>query len=223
MLTLTYNLLIGRTKIPKYSSTKVNTNKQWLLHNHHREGSPSTSMSIMSWMLINRLTKCLHAYRWHDWWCYVRDMYNENCITLGESIIKYMWLLVQVRYNWMFYLGTGPVFVAFFAVSFLTHWETWDPVYLGFKKCMQCICRRRMIPTPRFVLILFSGDKIFYHNCEIESLQLAMICYRTCNLMASFSLKWLSHDYIAKCEQTVYSSLKICICPEVVGQNAMKR
>ncbi len=72
---------------------------------------------------------------------------------LGENISKLLLLTgrtcSQVSYSWMFYVGTGPVFIAFFAASLLTHWETWDPVYLAIKKCMQCVCRRRIIPTPR--------------------------------------------------------------------------
>ena len=55
----------------------------------------------------------------------------------------------QVSYNWMFYAGCGPIFLAFFAVTFLTHWETWDPVLLAFKKLLQCLCRRRIITGPR--------------------------------------------------------------------------
>lgn len=58
-------------------------------------------------------------------------------------------VFVQVNYSWMFYIGSCPVFFAFFAVSLLTHWETWDPVYVLVKRCMLCVCRRRVIPTPR--------------------------------------------------------------------------
>lgn len=51
-----------------------------------------------------------------------------------------------VNYNWLFYVGSIPVFIAFFAVSLLTHYETWDPVLLCFKKILHCFCRRRLLP-----------------------------------------------------------------------------
>ena len=54
-------------------------------------------------------------------------------------------------------MGTAPVFLSFFAVTLLTHWDSWDPVLLAFKKLMQCICRRRLIPAPRYVQLLVMG------------------------------------------------------------------
>ena len=45
----------------------------------------------------------------------------------------------------------GPIFIAFFAVSILSHYESWDPVLLALKKLLQCICRRRLSALPRFV------------------------------------------------------------------------
>ncbi|KAJ8320087.1 hypothetical protein KUTeg_001674, partial [Tegillarca granosa] len=54
-------------------------------------------------------------------------------------------VLKSVPYNWLFYVGTIPVFLSFFAVSFLTHYENWDPVLIGVKKCLHFICRRRLL------------------------------------------------------------------------------
>ncbi|OWF51586.1 solute carrier family 35 member F5-like isoform X1 [Mizuhopecten yessoensis] len=50
-----------------------------------------------------------------------------------------------VNYTWMFHVGTIPVFVAFFGVTFLTHYENWDPVLIGCRKLLHCICRRRPV------------------------------------------------------------------------------
>ncbi|KAH3706102.1 solute carrier family 35 member F5-like isoform X2 [Dreissena polymorpha] len=50
-----------------------------------------------------------------------------------------------VSYTWLFYVGTVPVFVAFIAIGCLTHFESWDPVLVLVKKCMHCICSRRLI------------------------------------------------------------------------------
>ena len=67
-----------------------------------------------------------------------------------------LWLVV-LYFRWImigcFYVGTVPVFLAFFAVSLLTHYENWDPVLLGVKKILHCICRRRILP--RYVSSIF--------------------------------------------------------------------
>ncbi|WAQ94124.1 S35F5-like protein, partial [Mya arenaria] len=55
-------------------------------------------------------------------------------------------LIGTVSYTWMFYVGAVPVFVAFLAISALTHWESWDPALVLVKKCVHCICSRRLVP-----------------------------------------------------------------------------
>ena len=54
--------------------------------------------------------------------------------------------MLQAPYNWMFYVGVAPTFLSFFAVSVLSHYDNWDPVYLAIRKTCQCILRRRLIP-----------------------------------------------------------------------------
>jgi len=49
-----------------------------------------------------------------------------------------------MTHNWMFYVGVCPVFVAFFAVAALTHYDNCDPVLIVLKKTLQCVCRRRI-------------------------------------------------------------------------------
>ncbi|XP_053373579.1 solute carrier family 35 member F5-like isoform X1 [Mercenaria mercenaria] len=56
-----------------------------------------------------------------------------------------------VSYTWLFYLGSVPVFVAFMAVSCLTHFESWDPVLLLVKKVLHCLCSRRVVPISSLV------------------------------------------------------------------------
>ena len=34
----------------------------------------------------------------------------------------------HVSYPILFYIGSVPMFLSFFAVTLLTHWEEWDPV-----------------------------------------------------------------------------------------------
>ena len=83
------------------------------------------------------------------------DSFDLRCLlshfnTLSTQIIQTNFCCIpQVSYNWMFFVGMGPVFVSFFAVAFLTYYETWDPVLLAVKKLLQCLCRRRFLPGSR--------------------------------------------------------------------------
>ncbi|CAH1788708.1 unnamed protein product [Owenia fusiformis] len=52
-----------------------------------------------------------------------------------------------VTYSWMFYVGSVPIFIAFFAVSLMSHYESWDPVLVLIKKIVHGVCRLVMIPT----------------------------------------------------------------------------
>jgi len=45
---------------------------------------------------------------------------------------------LQVHYNWMFYVGIAPVFIAFLAVTMLSHYDNYDPVLLILKKAFHC-------------------------------------------------------------------------------------
>lgn len=55
----------------------------------------------------------------------------------------------DVDYSLLFYLGSIPIFIAFFVVTFLTHWENWDPVLVGLRKLIHCICRHRIVQRIR--------------------------------------------------------------------------
>ncbi|XP_012936842.1 solute carrier family 35 member F5 [Aplysia californica] len=62
---------------------------------------------------------------------------------IADGVIK------GVSFELLFYLGTIPIVFAFFVISFLTHWENWDPVLLGIKKLLHCLCRRRSLARVR--------------------------------------------------------------------------
>ncbi|XP_064598428.1 solute carrier family 35 member F5-like [Liolophura sinensis] len=52
----------------------------------------------------------------------------------------------NVAHSWMFYVGSVPIFLSFFAVSFLSHFDGWDPVLLALKKLLHCVCRLVTLP-----------------------------------------------------------------------------
>ena len=49
----------------------------------------------------------------------------------------------RADYSFVYYVGTVPIFVSFFGVAFLTHWENWDPVLFALKKGLHYACRCR--------------------------------------------------------------------------------
>lgn len=107
----------------------------------------------MQWVFlaINGLVGTVLSELLWLWGCFLT---SSLIATLSLSLTIPMTMIADiaikhVHYNWMFYVGTCPIFIAFFATTFLTHWENWDPVLLAIKKCMQCICRRRLITVPR--------------------------------------------------------------------------
>ncbi|XP_076459451.1 solute carrier family 35 member F5-like isoform X2 [Babylonia areolata] len=51
----------------------------------------------------------------------------------------------KVEYSLLFYLGSVPIFISFFLVTLLTHWENWDPVLVGLKRLLHFVCRRRLV------------------------------------------------------------------------------
>lgn len=48
----------------------------------------------------------------------------------------------EVKYPYIFYFGTIPMFLAFFAVTLLAHMENWDPVMDGVRKVYSSIAKR---------------------------------------------------------------------------------
>jgi len=69
----------------------------------------------------------------------------------------------QVNYSWMFYVGVAPVFIAFFAVSMLSHYDNYDPVLLILKKAFHCSTWCVLLTQRRYFsryTYLFSVDTI---------------------------------------------------------------
>lgn len=59
-------------------------------------------------------------------------------------------LLKEVPYPILFYTGTLPVLVAFLAVTILSHYENWDPVFDLLQCAYQRVCKRSIIIRSRF-------------------------------------------------------------------------
>lgn len=78
------------------------------------------------------------------WGCFLT---SSLIATLSVSLtipltIVFDIFLKKVDYPLQFFLGTLPMFLSFFAVGFLTHYENWDPVLVGIKKLVNFCCRK---------------------------------------------------------------------------------
>lgn len=78
------------------------------------------------------------------WGCFLT---SSLIATLSVSLtipltIVFDIFLKKVDYPLQFFLGTLPMFLSFFAVAFLTHYENWDPVLVGIKKLVNFCCRK---------------------------------------------------------------------------------
>jgi len=53
-------------------------------------------------------------------------------------------LVKRVAYDQLFYIGSIPMFVSFFIVAMLSHWDNWDPmlecVVAGLGRVIRCLC-----------------------------------------------------------------------------------
>lgn len=54
---------------------------------------------------------------------------------LADVVVKH------VAYPILFYVGSVPMFVSFFTVTLLSHWEEWDPVGQCFNWLVGIVCR----------------------------------------------------------------------------------
>ncbi|RXM99592.1 Solute carrier family 35 member F5 [Acipenser ruthenus] len=65
-------------------------------------------------------------------------------LTIPLSIIADM-CMQKVRFSWLFFAGAVPVFLSFFIVTILCHYNNWDPVMVGVRRVFAFICRKHRI------------------------------------------------------------------------------
>jgi solute carrier family 35 protein F5 len=91
------------------------------------------------------------------WGCFLTSSLAATLsltLTIPMSAIADIFLNSQANYNWMFYVGIAPVFIAFFGVGLLSHYDNCDPVLLAVKKAFHCspcafLSRRRYFARVR--------------------------------------------------------------------------
>lgn len=107
------------------------------------------SLNVWGYIALNALVGTVLSEVLWLWGCYLTSSLTA---TLSLILIMPMTMIVdvfmkRVHFSWMFFIGTIPAFVSFFAVALLTHYGDWDPVLVGLKKLVnmnQQVLERRM-------------------------------------------------------------------------------
>ena len=88
---------------------------------------------------------------------------------------------LQVDYSLLFYLGSVPIFISFFVVTFLTHWGNWDPVLVGLKKLLHLICRRRIVQRLVYMVCVCVYSVLCVCVCaHVRACMRVCACTRAC-------------------------------------------
>ncbi|KAK7502422.1 hypothetical protein BaRGS_00006375 [Batillaria attramentaria] len=123
----------------------------FILHYSRQEVFELPNKTQWLFILINGLIGTVLSEILWLWGCFLTSSLVATLalsLTIPLTMIADV-LIKDVDYSLLFYLGSIPIFMAFFVVTFLTHWENWDPVFVGLKKLIHCICRRRLVQRIR--------------------------------------------------------------------------
>ncbi|XP_030064656.1 solute carrier family 35 member F5 isoform X1 [Microcaecilia unicolor] len=105
------------------------------------------SKLILMYIVINGLVgTVLSEFLWL-WGCFLTSSLIGTLalsLTIPLSIIADM-CMQKVQFSWIFFAGAVPVFVSFFIVTLLCHYNNWDPVMVGIRRVFAFICRKHRI------------------------------------------------------------------------------
>jgi len=128
----------------------------FVLHftNHEHFDLPDKQQMIA--LLINGIVgTVLSELLWLFGCFYTSSLIATLSISLTIPLTTFADVLIKnVEYDQLFYVGSIPMFVSFFIVAMVSHWNNWDPMLEGLtgamQKCRNCLCpsrevRRRII------------------------------------------------------------------------------
>ncbi|KAF6033748.1 SLC35F5 [Bugula neritina] len=115
-------LLLHYTKLESF---QFPDSTQWLLM--LANGLIGTVLSELLWL----------------WGCFLTSsLIGTLALSLTTPLTMIFDIFIKnITYNWMFYVGVGPVFLSFLLVTALSHYDNWDPALVGLKKLTKCITR----------------------------------------------------------------------------------
>ncbi|MGH0150478.1 UNVERIFIED_CONTAM: hypothetical protein FKN15_017706 [Acipenser sinensis] len=105
------------------------------------------SKLVWMYLILNGLIgTVLSEFLWL-WGCFLTSSLIGTLalsLTIPLSIIADM-CMQKVRFSWLFFAGAVPVFLSFFIVTILCHYNNWDPVMVGVRRVFAFICRKHRI------------------------------------------------------------------------------
>ncbi|OCT63213.1 solute carrier family 35 member F5 isoform X2 [Xenopus laevis] len=119
----------------------------FLLHYTGFEAFEFPSTLVWIYIVINGLIgTVLSEFLWL-WGCFLTSSLIGTLalsLTIPLSVIADM-CLQKVHFSWVFFAGAVPVFISFFVVTLLCHYNNWDPVMVGIRRVFVFICRKHRI------------------------------------------------------------------------------
>ncbi|XP_063285203.1 solute carrier family 35 member F5 [Pelobates fuscus] len=119
----------------------------FLLHYTGFEAFEFPSKLVWAYLVVNGLIgTVLSEFLWL-WGCFLTSSLIGTLalsLTIPLSIIADI-CMQKVRFSWVFFVGAVPVFISFFIVTLLCHYNNWDPVMVGIRRVFGFICRKHRI------------------------------------------------------------------------------
>ncbi|KAG9471397.1 hypothetical protein GDO78_014959 [Eleutherodactylus coqui] len=122
----------------------------FLLHYTEFEAFEFPNKLVWMYLVINGLVgTVLSEFLWL-WGCFLTSSLVGTLalsLTIPLSIIADI-CMQKVSFSWVFFAGALPVFISFFIVTLLCHYNNWDPVMVAVRRIFAFICRKhRMART----------------------------------------------------------------------------
>ncbi|KAM5152243.1 solute carrier family 35 member F5 [Mantella aurantiaca] len=116
----------------------------FLLHYTQFEAFEFPNKLVWMYLVINGLVgTVLSEFLWL-WGCFLTSSLIGTLalsLTIPLSIIADI-CMQKVSFSWVFFAGALPVFISFFIVTLLCHYNNWDPVMVGVRRIFAFICRK---------------------------------------------------------------------------------
>ncbi|KAM9302470.1 solute carrier family 35 member F5, partial [Gastrophryne carolinensis] len=123
----------------------------FLLHYLQFEAFEFPNKLVWIYLVINGLVgTVLSEFLWL-WGCFLTSSLIGSLalsLTIPLSIIADI-CMQKVSFSWAFFAGAVPVFISFFIVTLLCHYNNWDPVMVAVRRIFAFLCRKpRATRTP---------------------------------------------------------------------------
>ncbi|XP_069588644.1 solute carrier family 35 member F5 isoform X2 [Ranitomeya imitator] len=116
----------------------------FLLHYTKFEAFEFPNKLVWIYLVINGLVgTVLSEFLWL-WGCFLTSSLVGTLalsLTIPLSIIADI-CMQKVRFSWVFFAGALPVFISFFIVTLLCHYNNWDPVMVAIRRIFAILCRK---------------------------------------------------------------------------------